>query len=403
MEGIAQKDLLKVKNIIMKKEKIHHLLWTFVLLLLIVGCNKDDSNNPDPVNNIPSDFEITVSDITPYTAMLSWTVPLTDEPTTIKYSIYLNESLLAESLTDTVFTLSELNENTPYTVKIKAKNEFGEKGATNNFTTLPQRKLLLKEYIYPNHKVFKIEYNEDRQISLKYFAQYPYLNTEYTYIDGKISTDLYNHNNEWGNAIYTYNTDQRLTHLKTNESFRFWFINCKYDFESNTEYNYEHTTNITGQVRIRNFSVNLTLNDDGNIVKYERLDLDTSRLDTATFEYTNGNMTKIKSISGAIWEISYDDKMSFHTYASGFPSDIVMAEIDTAGLLYHDELHLETRDIPHFYRFQNKNNPLEYKVNFAVKTTFEYEYNIDKYPSSLKANFDDGTNTGVIQLTYEEQ
>ena len=473
----------------MIKEKIYQLLWTFVLLLLIVGCNKDDSNNPDPVNNIPGDFEITVSDITPYTAMLSWTVPLTDEPNTIEYSIYLNESLLTESLTDTVFTLSELNENTPYTVKIKAKNEFGEKDATNNFTTdpvnnipgdfeitvaditsytarvtwtvphtdepttieysiflnesllaenladtvfslteldkntpynvkvkaknefgendetkdfttLPQRQILLKEYGYPNGRPLVIEYNEDGQIARKYI--YSDFDTRYTYTDGKISTEKYYHpTSGLIDALYTYDATQRLTHLIIKEAGSRFNYTCTYDFQSNTNYTYSLRRPIDYKVFIDNYSVNIILNDEGNIVQYEELNLDTLELLTTTFEYTNGNLTKMIKNNGDILEISYDDKMSFHTYESGYPSLVTLISMeDGAGQIYNRDLLIETYNIPQFYRYLNKNNPLEYKLNGEVKTTFEYEYNEDDYPSSLKVNFNDGTTTGIINLTY---
>ncbi|HLW31034.1 MAG TPA: hypothetical protein VKX40_02150 [Aequorivita sp.] len=287
---------------------------------------------------------------------------------------------------------------------VKAANEFGENDTAKDFTTLPQRKLQLKEYIYPNGKISKIEYNEDSQVSLKYFPDYPDLNTKYTYIDGNISTDIYNHSIEGSRAIYTYNADQRLTHLKTVEFGSHYSIRFLYDFESNTNYVYTHETSVDYDLITYNYSVNLILNDEGNIVKYEKLDLDSSQLDTATFEYTNGNMTYIKSRTNASWEITYDDNMSFHTYASGFPRIDFRngAKYDVAGLLYHKDLHFETLDFPQFYRFLNKNNPLEYKVNGEVITTFEYEYNEDNYPISIKANFKDGTTTGVIKLNYEE-
>lgn len=77
----------------MKNGKQINLLFTLALLLIVLGCNKDDSNNnPDPVNNTPSAFEITVSDITSSSAKLNWTASSV-EPTTILYAVYLNDSL----------------------------------------------------------------------------------------------------------------------------------------------------------------------------------------------------------------------------------------------------------------------------------------------------------------------
>ncbi|MDC8002347.1 fibronectin type III domain-containing protein [Aequorivita todarodis] len=375
------------------------------MLLIVLGCNKDDTDdNPDPINNAPSDFEISVTDITPSSANLNWTASTSVEPTTMVYAVYLNDSLLAENLTETFYDLSNLDDSTNYTVKIEAVNEFGIAQATTVFTTAELNNLRLKEYLYEDGRSIKIQYNEDDQVNLKYM--FDFLQTIYTYTNGKIISEN-RYNQTWGNVYvdYTYNQNQELVHLKTSEYYFYSSDHYTYNFDSTTNYTYTHRRYVDYDTYTYNYSVNIILNDDGNIVNYEELNLDTSELLITTFEYTNGNMTKLVTPDGNVLEIVYDDKKSFHTYKSRFPQyPKPIGEIfDATGLIYIDSIPVYSRAkfIPQFYDYVNKNNPLEYKLDGQVKTTFEYVYNEDDYPSSLKANFQDGTSTGVVNLNYE--
>ena len=393
----------------MKNGKNFKLLFTLALFLIVLGCNKDDSHDaPNPVNNAPSDFEISITDITSSSAKISWTASTSVEPTTVLYSIYLNDSLFAENLTETAYNLESLSDSTKYNVVVKATNEFGTAKATNTFTTAVLTNLRLKQYHYRNGQKLNIEYNDDHQITRKYI--YEDLDTRYLYnSDGNIISEDFEHS-VTGRlyANYTYNANQELVQLITKEGYVFGYKKCNYNFDSSTNYTYTRIVfDDIQNTTTYNYSVILSLNEDGNIVRYDRLNVDTTELETTFFEYTNGNVTKMITPDGKVLEILYDNKRSFHTYKSRFPksSGSLYGEIsDVASFIYTEDIniHFATSEIPKFYHYVNKNNPLEYKLNGQVKTTFEYEYNENDYPSNLKVNFEDGTTTGVINLNYQE-
>lgn len=304
-----------------------------------------------------------------------------------------------------------MSESTNYNILVKATNEFGTVQATIVFTTAELTNLQLKKYIYSSSNSLKIIYNEDNQVNIKYLFES--LETTYAYDNGQIISEDYHHPVRGRlDADYNYNANQELVQLTTVESYSHGYTSCTFNFESKTNYAYTQIVfsqgGNGGNTQTFNYSIILTLNMDGNIVKYESRNIDTSELKTTTFEYTNDNITKLVTPEGKVLEIIYDNKKSFHTYKSRYPRGFHSANdeiIDVAGFIYIDniiDIYLATRYIPQFYDHLNKNNPLEYKLDGQVKTTFEYEYNENNYPSSLKANFANGTSTGVVNLIYEE-
>jgi hypothetical protein len=89
--------------------------------------------------NIPTAFDITLTQIGGSIASLKWTKSTIVDNTTIKYDLYLNDSLIKDNLADTVtdFNLTKLKEFKTYNIKIIAKSIYNKtKTSEKQFVTL---------------------------------------------------------------------------------------------------------------------------------------------------------------------------------------------------------------------------------------------------------------------------
>ncbi len=151
------------------------------------------------------------------------------------------------------------------------------------------------------------------------------------------------------------------------------------------------------EIHISNYEVSLEIDSNNNITKYTRLNTDDSHVDRVYFEYDNGNLTKLTNGSH-VTEITYDEANNWHTHRSGYqPSIYGYSARDMGGFIFYPNSLNWLNQIPHFYNFNNKNNPTEYKVNGEVYTTFQYEYNAANYPSKITIP----QQNVVIELEYE--
>lgn len=140
------------------------------------------------------------------------------------------------------------------------------------------------------------------------------------------------------------------------------------------------------------------MDNEGRVLKFTRTNLETSHIDRVYFEYRNGNLTKITNGSNVL-EITFDNANNWHTYRSAFlPYFYNHSARDLAGLIHFPNMVRWLNQIPQFYAFVNKNNPLEYKLNGEVFTSFQYEYNSSNYPSKITIP----QNNVTIDLEYEE-
>ncbi len=381
----------------MKKGKKFSLLFSLALLI-VLGCNKDDSSN----NNIPDAFEITISEITFSSAIVNWTVPATDEPTSITYSVYLNESLVVENLTETSYNLEDLNYATNYIMKVEAKNEYGTSTSSKEFTTLQPSLLRLISYDHVNYN-FILEYDElDLLVYRGDPSPYGYTNIDFTYNQNNdILTEYSRYRDATANPSaqltyeYSGTTLSGLTIHETAED-----ATADYEFQFNSPLNYNYTIiseNLYGGPHISNYTVDLEMDNEGKVLKFTRTNLETSHIDRVYFEYINGNLTKIANGSNVL-EITFDNANNWHTYRSGFlPYFYGHDARDLGGLIYFPNMVRWLNQIPQFYDFVNKNNALEYKFNGEVFTTFQYEYNQYNYPSKITIPQQNDT----IVLEYE--
>ncbi|MEO9511539.1 MAG: fibronectin type III domain-containing protein [Flavobacteriaceae bacterium] len=88
-------------------------------------------------NDAPTTFEISISEITEDSAQLSWTASIDPEGTLVTYKVTINGNTIGENLTETSIGITELANNTEYTVVVKATDEYGKSTeTTDSFATL---------------------------------------------------------------------------------------------------------------------------------------------------------------------------------------------------------------------------------------------------------------------------
>lgn len=95
-----------------------------LILIILTSCSSD-SNSDNNTNNPPSNFDVSISEITRVSATINWTESIDPENQIVKYDVYLNESLIVENTLEQVHNFENLEINTIYNGKVIAKDEFG--------------------------------------------------------------------------------------------------------------------------------------------------------------------------------------------------------------------------------------------------------------------------------------
>ena len=124
---------------------------TSLLLLIIISCSKDDSKNDiiedeeeEVVNLAPNDFSVDINDVSDDSAIISWEQATDPENDSVTYSIYLNQTLIVEGISELTFQLTDLSELTEYTGKVIAID------SNNNQTWVTFTFQTNKYYLYCN-------------------------------------------------------------------------------------------------------------------------------------------------------------------------------------------------------------------------------------------------------------
>ena len=93
------------------------------LLAMLCSCQKDFTLDPTPPSGGTGSigpFTVTVLPRTPTMDTIKWTVPTKPAGTTLKYKVYLSNTLLAQDLTDTNFVITNLLPGQAYQGKVVA-------------------------------------------------------------------------------------------------------------------------------------------------------------------------------------------------------------------------------------------------------------------------------------------
>ncbi|WP_147374085.1 fibronectin type III domain-containing protein [Flagellimonas lutimaris] len=128
--------------------------FTLLIAFLLMACSKDNNANEitekgeeEIVNLAPNNFDLEILNISDAGAIINWTEAEDPEGDTVTYSIYLNQSLIVENITERTYQFIELEELTNYSGKIIAKDVYNNETESNfSFQTEKYYLKYLKTY-----------------------------------------------------------------------------------------------------------------------------------------------------------------------------------------------------------------------------------------------------------------
>ncbi|MFV0565509.1 MAG: fibronectin type III domain-containing protein [Flavobacteriaceae bacterium] len=142
-------------------------------------------------NEKPTKFTAAIENIEAFSASLSWIEATDPEGTAVTYDIYLNNNLLVENLTGLTYDLTDLEEETYYTVTVAAKDADGyQREVVTEFTT-PKYVAILGSYSENNSGTITAKGNLNSGTLIYYGGS-------------KTEFDIYLYDEETGNRFYFY-------------------------------------------------------------------------------------------------------------------------------------------------------------------------------------------------------
>ena len=357
----------------------------FIIILLILSCNEEEQSN-ELVNYEPSELEIFVENITVDSAELGWNEPISNHESEITYSIYLNDQILNSGMSETKYELLNLDSSTDYQIKIIAENAVGESSDSIQFTTLENLTLLLKKHLGNDGSEANFTYTDEKITQISFSVSNYGSNTYYNYdLDGNVLSQSSNDGSIYGNsATYVYD-DRSFSEIRITDGYAdaeqiHEIVYTNNSLYTRTEYFSDFETTHVGT-----FEVNLSKDSNGKIIQVNSKNTDNNKQSRLVFEYDKSlNLTKITDQDQNQYEIVYDNKRNFHTYASGYSNGWSTRISDVMSLLFLDNsLAGKLRLIPDLHNHINPNNPLRYSRNGDIIRSFEYEYNEYGYPVKL--------------------
>ena len=362
--------------------------YIFIISLVLISCNNDDSPSPQNDNPAPIDFILSIDNITSHSAELSWTSAQANGSTSVLYSIYLNNEMIIDDLDQLNYDLNRLNFGELYSVKIIATNEYGNSETYQDFTTLENVTLFLNRYELADG-VTLIDYDSNQNISkLTYTGSDYFFNRTSLYTYDNENRLLREFTQEWNSdfkkAEYSYNNNSVQIVLAEGvpDSQK------KYEINFNDELSYtliEYYEDIYPHY-VATYNVSISKNSNGDTTNLIILNTDSNIETTFSFEYENNNLIKIIDSENNLFEISYDNSNNFHTYPSGYSngwagvSDFASLQLLDAPLIY------KLRKFPTLFNHINANNPVQYKKNGSIYRSFDYEYNLNNYPTKISTD-----------------
>jgi len=231
---------------------------TSLLLLIIISCSKDDSKNDiiedeeeEVVNLAPNDFSVDINDVSDDSAIISWEQATDPENDSVTYSIYLNQTLIVEGISELTFQLTDLSELTEYTGKVIAiDSNNNQTWVTFTFQTNKYYLKYLKKYDFglydygPNGYAYGGPYSmiktSDENYLIAGFSNFP---------DGA------------GYRFFVLKID-----YEGNEIWKKF-----YDYSLGESLNPKITESSNSYIMVANFHV-LSLDFNGNLIWYRKID-----------------------------------------------------------------------------------------------------------------------------------
>ena len=340
---------------------------------------------------LPGDFEINIESLTPVSAVVKWTESVAEDGSDILYTVYLDNTLVAENINQLEYFLNNLVPETYYTVKVVAENLVGVNEQTIQFTTPAPSEL----YLYKmrdsgsNSHLFEYDVNYNLighienhdQPGWEFYYEYQYENN----LIIKERSFGYGYYSGICNYFYGSNGLERINYRRGDDII----LEDKYEFNSDhTSYTREFIkeNHITGETTTILYSNIATYNGQNNLTKLVTQN-ETMGGDSKTihFQYDGSNLIKITDSENNVWDISYDNKKRLKTFNGHFEGAQFTFGLKRDNFL-EDEIVKELMLIPFFYTFNNQNNITEVKKNGNLFSKINYQYNSYEYPIEALVN-----------------
>ena len=321
---------------------------TLLITFLLIGCSKDDTINEiaaeeELINLAPNNFDIEILNISHAGATIKWSEATDPEGDSVTYTVYLNQTLVIENITELTYDFTELEELTNYSGKIIAKD------TNNNQTEV--------SFSFQTEKYF-----------LKYLKKYDY--GEYSYGPSGYA---------YGNPNSMIKSDDQnyviagASVFPNGNGYRFFI--SKIDYGGNELwkkfYNYNLTdgwnptiiNSVTGFILVSHHHV-LSLDNEGNIIWYKKIDSydipDASADIKSVAQDSEGNifivggrgsaepeivqeavLTKLSSSGEILWENTFKSSLRSFFYdiiINSFNELIILGSTETSGTTYEEYL-----------------------------------------------------------------
>lgn len=337
---ISKSDTIKDK----KMKKFYAALF---IAFLIIGCSNDDPINEvieeEIVNHPPNNFVVEIMNITHEGATINWTEAIDPERDVVTYTIYLNQKLIIENISELTYKVIGLEELTNHSGKIIAKD-------INNNKTETTFSFQTEKYYLKYLKRF--DFGKVDHISTGYAGGTPYsmikTNDLKYIVAGKSSRQDAN-----GNQFFVSKID-----YEGNEIWKKY-----YDYQVGDSWLFKIANTSSGFILAGNQHV-LNLDHDGNVIWYKKIEsydlgyyddqissvkqdskgnlfLVGSRGSTDGKVFKEAVLTKLSSTGNIIWEkkFSFSVRNIFNDLViNSFNELIILGSTDTSGTTYEEIL-----------------------------------------------------------------
>ncbi|RKE02065.1 fibronectin type III domain-containing protein [Marinifilum flexuosum] len=192
--------------------------WLMVMaLILVLSCSKDETNPEVEIKLNPSNFNISVKDLTYNSAEIQWTASLIADESKIVYDVYLNDELKAKDLENLSYQFEELEAVTTYDIEVIAKS-------TYETQVVVSYALTTKDTPNPGAIAMKIDELSTDQIKVSWVNSDPTQNLSYAiYLDDvlraeNLTVSTFTFSELEGNKLYHIKLIGRNEFNKTVES-----------------------------------------------------------------------------------------------------------------------------------------------------------------------------------------
>ncbi len=199
------------------------IIFTF---LVIASCGSSNDDTPVQENRNPGTFSISTSSITENSAVLDWTISTDPDGDTVTYEVKVDGNTVSNNLSQTTFTLTNLNSDTQYNGTVIAKDgNGGTVSSSYNLKTLEDQSNATISFNIPNELA-------DYYSSMTFYEDSQLLKDELAgHIISKHSTFL-----EYGQRHnYLYDADEDATNTA--------YVILMYNGESRDEREYQSGNN----------------------------------------------------------------------------------------------------------------------------------------------------------------